>query len=51
MEGFGSISRKQAEEKAFDEYEKFNKFQKIKSDFDREIQKRLKVDNGTGNDA
>lgn len=36
----GRVSRKTAEEKAFAEYEVFNKTQKIESDFDREI-KRL----------
>lgn len=40
LEGYGSISRKQAEEKAFAEYEKFNKTQKIESDFDKLV-KRL----------
>ncbi|NDV27886.1 virulence RhuM family protein [Desulfovibrio sp. JC010] len=37
LEGYGSVSRKQAEEKAFVEYDKFNKTQKIESDFDRAI--------------
>lgn len=37
LDGKGSISAKQAEEKAFTEYEKFNKTQKIESDFDRAI--------------
>lgn len=36
----GRVSRKTAEEKAFAEYEVFNRTQKIESDFDREI-KRL----------
>ena len=35
----GKISHKQAEQKAFDEYDEFNKTQKIESDFDREIKK------------
>ena len=35
LEGYGSISRKQAEEKAFTEYGKFNKTQRIESDFDK----------------
>ncbi|MCM8537006.1 MAG: virulence RhuM family protein [Lentisphaeraceae bacterium] len=35
LEGFGSISRQQAEEKAHSEYEIFNKTQKIESDFDK----------------
>ena len=35
LEDYGSISRKKAEEKAFTEYEKFNKTQRIESDFDK----------------
>ena len=42
LEGYGSISRKQAKLKAAAEYDKFNKQQKIESDFDREMKKRLK---------
>ncbi|MCV6612209.1 MAG: virulence RhuM family protein [Amphritea sp.] len=41
LEGYGKVSRKQAEEKAFVEYEKFNKQQRIESDFDRDMAKRL----------
>ena len=37
LEGYGSISRKQAESKALAEYEKFNKKQNIESDFDQQI--------------
>ena len=37
LEGYGTVSRKQAEEKAFAEYEKFNKSQRIDSDFDKMI--------------
>ncbi len=37
LEGKGQISAKQAEQKAFSEYDKFNKTQKIESDFDRAI--------------
>ncbi len=37
----GKVSHKQAEEKAFAEYEEFNKIQSIESDFDREIKKFL----------
>ena len=37
LEGKGSISAKQAEEKAFQEYDKFNKTQKIESDFDKAV--------------
>ena len=39
LEGQGSVSREQADEKAFAEYEEFNKTQKIISDFDLEIKK------------
>ena len=35
------ISHKQAEEKAFSEYDKFNKTQKIDSDFDKEVRRLL----------
>lgn len=41
LEGLGRISKKNADTKAKDEYDVFNKTQKIESDFDREI-KRLK---------
>jgi len=41
LEGYGKISRKQAEQKAIEEYEKFNKQQRIESDFDREVKKLL----------
>ncbi len=37
LNNFGNISRKQAEQKAFTEYEKFNKQQKIESDVDKVI--------------
>jgi len=36
LEDYGKISRKQAEKKAFFEYEQFNKTQKIESDFDKQ---------------
>ncbi|MEA3354489.1 MAG: virulence RhuM family protein [Campylobacterota bacterium] len=42
LENNGTISRTQAEQKAFSEYEEFNKIQKIESDFDKEMQKVLK---------
>jgi len=42
LNGKGSISAEQAEQKAFAEYEEFNKTQKIVSDFDKQISK-LKV--------
>lgn len=42
LENYGSISRRQAEAKAFDEYDKFNKTQKIESDFDISIKPLLK---------
>lgn len=44
LEGKGSISHKDAERKAFNEYEDFNKNQIIESDFDREIKKLIKND-------
>jgi len=47
LEGYGSISRKQAEEKAFTEYEKFNKNQRIESDFDKAV-KQLTIQNNQG---
>ncbi|MGE4290621.1 MAG: virulence RhuM family protein [Desulfovibrio sp.] len=37
LEGFGSVSRKQADAKAAAEYEKFNRTQKIESDFDKQV--------------
>ncbi|MBW2742071.1 MAG: virulence RhuM family protein [Deltaproteobacteria bacterium] len=39
LESYGSVSRKQAERKAFEEYKKFNKTQRIESDFDKMIKK------------
>ena len=41
LEGHGTISRKRAEQKAIAEYNKFNKQQRIESDFDREVKKLL----------
>ena len=41
LEGYGSVSRQLAEQRAFSEYEKFNKRQRIESDFDREVKKLL----------
>lgn len=41
LEGYGSVSREQAEQKALAEYEKFNKQQRIESDFDREVKRLL----------
>jgi hypothetical protein len=35
----GKVSKAEAEQKAFSEYEKFNKTQRIESDFDRQIKK------------
>jgi len=43
LEGYGSVSRQQADQKAIAEYEKFNKQQRIESDFDRELKKRLQA--------
>ena len=42
LNGKGKISHKEAERKAFLEYDEFNKTQKIESDFDNEIKKFLK---------
>lgn len=39
----GKVSRKQAQEKAEQEYDLFNKTQKIESDFDKEVKKLLKT--------
>ena len=39
LDGNGSISRADADEKAISEYKEFNKHQKIESDFDKEIKK------------
>lgn len=47
LEGYGKITRKQAEQKAFAEYEKFNKQQRIESDFDRELKKMNQFSKGT----
>lgn len=43
LEGYGKISRQQAEQKAFYEYDKFNKLQKIESDFDALIKSNNKL--------
>ncbi|WP_022964260.1 virulence RhuM family protein [Halopseudomonas pelagia] len=43
LEGYGSISRKQADQKALAEYEKFNRQQPIESDFDREVKRLLQA--------
>ena len=42
LTGKGKISHEKAEQKAFAEYDKFNKTQEIESDFDREVKKFLK---------
>ena len=44
LEGKGSISKKQADEKASQEYEKFNRTQKIVSDFEKQIKKLMAGD-------
>lgn len=41
LEGKGKVSKKQAEEKAREEYSAFNKTQRLTSDFDREVQKMI----------
>lgn len=47
----GKISRKDAEKKAFAEYDIFNKTQKIESDFDKETEKYLKGTKQIGGDV
>ena len=44
LEGKGSISKKEADEKASQEYEKFNRTQKIVSDFDKQIKQLMAGD-------
>ena len=44
LEGKGSISKRKADEKASQEYEKFNRTQKIVSDFDKQIKKLMAGD-------
>ena len=44
LEGKGSISKKQADEKASQEYEIFNRTQKIVSDFDKQIKRLMAGD-------
>jgi len=41
LQNNGIISKAQAEQKAYEEYDEFNKTQKIESDFDREMKKIL----------
>ncbi|WP_417443270.1 virulence RhuM family protein [Joostella sp.] len=43
LEGLGKKSKKQAENKAFSEYDKFNKTQKIESDFDKMVKGLKKI--------
>ena len=43
--GKGSITKKQADKKAIEEYEVFNKTQIITSDFDKEVKKMLEKNN------
>lgn len=42
LEGYGKVTRQQAEQKAVAEYEKFNRQQRIESDFDRAVKKLRK---------
>lgn len=41
LEGYGKVTRRQADDKAIAEYEKFNRQQRIESDFDRAVKKLL----------
>ena len=55
LESYGKVTRKQAEEKALAEYEKFNKLQKIESDFDKQVkalekQHRKQISSGGGDE-
>ena len=50
LDGSGSVSRARADEKAFSEYEEFNKHQKLESDFDRQIKLMLN-DREDGNEG
>src|SRR3989338_7789679 len=47
LEGKGKVTFKQAEKKAFQEYESFNKTQKINSDFDKFSKKLLEMKKNT----
>lgn len=49
LDGLGSVSREQADEKAVAEYDEFNRHQRLESDFDRQIM--LLLDNGTDDGA
>jgi hypothetical protein len=44
------VSRKQAEEKAFAEYDKFNKTQSIESDFDKMVKQLPSATKGNTNE-
>lgn len=46
LEGKGSISKKQADEKAKAEYDEFNKNQKVNSNFDKQVKKLLEKGGG-----
>lgn len=48
LEGKGRISKADADAKAISEYTEFNKKQKIESDFDREVVKRMRERGGEG---
>jgi hypothetical protein len=50
LEGYGSVSRKQAEEKAFAEYDQFNKTQSIESDFDKMVKQLPSATKGNTNE-
>ena len=46
LNGKGKVSRREAEKKAFVEYDEFDKTQGITSDFDREVKKLLQEGGG-----
>ncbi|MFM7457694.1 MAG: RhuM family protein [bacterium] len=43
LQGNGSVSRKVAEEKALGEYQEYNRFQLIESDFDKSVKKLMGI--------
>jgi len=45
LEGFGNITREKAIQKASEEYDQFNKLQKLDSDFDQSIKSLKKIPN------
>ncbi len=44
LDGLGKISKVKADKKAESEYDEFNKTQKIDSDFEKQIEQKIKAD-------